>query len=52
MIINIIDLSDEVIVCAIVTVVIGLMLLVSMFLDYWGLKQHGPEYYLPKIWKP
>ena len=38
-----IDLSTEVVVWALVTGVVGLMLLVLMFLDYWDLKQRLPR---------
>ena len=38
-----IDLSTEVIVWTLVTGVVGLMLLVLMFLDYWDLKQRLPR---------
>ena len=38
-----IELSNEVVVWALVTGVVGLMLLVLMFLDYWDLKQRLPR---------
>jgi hypothetical protein len=37
------DLSDEIVVWTLVTVVVGLMLVVLMFLDYWDLNQRLPR---------
>ena len=38
-----IELSEEILVWAIVAVVIGLMLVVLMCLDYWNFKQRLPR---------
>ena len=37
------DLSDEIVVWTLVMVVVGLMLVVLMFLDYWDLNQRLPR---------